>query len=147
MQNNKIKIYISCHKECYIPNHPMLFPVQVGAANANKRFEGMYHDDEGENISEKNPSYCELTAQYWAWKNDQEADYYGFFHYRRYMSFSDKQLETNLFEDAELEYLDDKALETLQLFPEKMEKLITQYDVIGTTPVELKKLHRVLDSN
>lgn len=147
MQNDKIKIYISCHKECYVPNHPMLFPVQVGTANSNIRFEGMYHDDEGDNISEKNPSYCELTAQYWAWKNDKDADYYGFFHYRRYMSFSDKQLETNLFEDAELEYLDDNALETLQLFPEKMKKLITQYDVIGTTPVNLKKLHRVLDSN
>ena len=43
----------------------------------------MLHDDEGDNISNKNKTYCELTAQYWAWKN-MEADYYGFFHYRRY---------------------------------------------------------------
>ena len=137
----------SCHKKCFIPKHPLLFPVQVGAKKAAKRFDGMYHDDEGENISEKNPMYCELTAQYWAWKNDPEADYYGFFHYRRYMSFSEKTLKTNLFEDAELDRLDDSSLDELNLKPEVMEKLIEQYDVIGTTPVNLKRLHRDLDSN
>ena len=52
----------------------------------------MLHDDEGENISDKNPMYCELTAQYWAWKN-LDADYYGFCHYRRYFNFSDTVYE------------------------------------------------------
>lgn len=45
-----------------------------------------YRDNEGDNISGKNPDYCELTAQYWAWKNI-DCDYYGFFHYRRYLTF------------------------------------------------------------
>ena len=62
----------------------MLFPVQVGAALSDRHFEGFLHDDAGDNISGKNRSYCELTAQYWAWKN-VDADYYGFFHYRRYL--------------------------------------------------------------
>ena len=109
-----IKIFISCHKKCYIPKHDLLVPIQVGSALSNKRFANMLHDDEGENISEKNKSYCELTAQYWAWKN-AEADYYGFFHYRRYMSFADETLEHNKFEDVEMEYLTDNALEKLNL--------------------------------
>ena len=88
---DKIKIYVSCHKECFMPQGELFYPIQVGAAAAGKRFAGILHDDEGDNISHKNPTYCELTAQYWAWKND-DADYYGFFHYRRYMSFSEKKL-------------------------------------------------------
>ena len=51
-----------------------------------RNFRACCHDDEGDNISQKNKTYCELTAQYWAWKNE-DADYYGFFHYRRYLAF------------------------------------------------------------
>ena len=50
-------------------------------------FKETLHDNDGENISSKNPMYCELTAQYWAWKN-ADADYYGFCHYRRYFDFT-----------------------------------------------------------
>ena len=82
-----IRIFIACHKPTYVPENSLFYPVQVGAALTNKRFEHMaYRDNEGEHISEKNPDYCELTAQYWAWKNI-DCDYYGFFHYRRYLTF------------------------------------------------------------
>lgn len=146
MSEENIKIYVSCHKECYTPEHEYMYPIQVGAAKAAKRFDGMLHDDEGENISEKNPMYCELTAQYWAWKND-DADYYGFFHYRRYMSFASTQFPHNLFEDVEMPYLDDSVFEKLCLDKKTMRDKIEQYDVIATTPVYLKKLNRVLKSN
>ena len=146
MSEENIKIYVSCHKECYTPEHEYMYPIQVGAAKAAKRFDGMLHDDEGENISEKNPMYCELTAQYWAWKND-DADYYGFFHYRRYMSFASTQFPHNLFEDVEMPYLDDSVFEKLCLDKKTMRDKIEQYDVIATTPVCLKKLNRVLKSN
>lgn len=79
-----IKLFICCHKEYPVPRYPLLAPIQVGAALAENHFENFLHDDSGENISSKNRSYCELTAQYWAWKN-ADADYYGFFHYRRYL--------------------------------------------------------------
>ena len=82
----KVKIYVACHKESPVPKHPLLFPIQVGSALTQERFPGMIADDTGENISEKNRSYCELTAQYWAWKNDT-ADWQGLFHYRRYLDF------------------------------------------------------------
>lgn len=79
-----IKLFVCCHEETYVPFHTLLKPIQVGAALADSRFSGFLHDDLGENISEKNRSYCELTAQYWAWKNEV-TDYYGFFHYRRFL--------------------------------------------------------------
>ena len=66
----EIRLFVSCHKPTRVPEHPLLVPVQVGAALARERFPGFLYDDAGENISPKNPSYCELTAQYWAWKND-----------------------------------------------------------------------------
>lgn len=80
----EIRLFVSCHEASPVPEHPLLVPVQVGAALTEQRFPGFLPDDAGENISQKNRSYCELTAQYWAWKN-AEADYYGFFHYRRYL--------------------------------------------------------------
>lgn len=80
----EIKLLVSCHRPFPVPEHPLLAPIQVGTALSGERFPGFLHDDDGENISGKNRSYCELTAQYWAWKN-LRADYGGFFHYRRYL--------------------------------------------------------------
>jgi len=79
-----INIFVACHHPIFVPNHPLLIPIQVGAALTSERFPGFLYDDTGDNISSKNRSYCELTAQYWAWKNIN-VDYYGFFHYRRYL--------------------------------------------------------------
>jgi len=79
-----IKIFVVSHEDKKIPQNSLLYPIQAGAALTDKRFSGFLQDDEGENISAKNRSYCELTAQYWAWKN-MSADYYGFFHYRRFL--------------------------------------------------------------
>jgi lipopolysaccharide biosynthesis glycosyltransferase len=141
-----IKIFISCHKKCYIPKHDLLYPIQVGAINSKERFEGMLHDDEGDNISAKNQSYCELTAQYWAWKNE-DADYYGFFHYRRYMSFAKEQFPHNKFQDVEMDYLTDYALEKLNLDKAAMINKINQYDVIATPPVNLPDLSDELHNN
>ena len=61
-----IKVFVSAHKRATFPEGKSILPVQVGAANAAIRFANTLHDDEGENISAKNPCYCELTAQYWA---------------------------------------------------------------------------------
>ena len=84
---SRIQILVASNKDVYVPDNGLLRLVQAGSASAEQRIENMLHDDEGESISEKNKTFCELTVQYWAWKN-LEADYYGFFHYRRYMDFS-----------------------------------------------------------
>ena len=81
-----IKLYVACHRPVKLPQHPYLYPVHAGAKLSGSYFNNMQRDDNGEHISDKNCTYCELTVQYWAWKN-QKAEYYGFFHYRRFMSF------------------------------------------------------------
>lgn len=128
-KEGKIHIYVSLHKDFYVADNKFFKPIQVGSALAEKRIEGVLHDDEGDNISEKNKSFCELTAQYWAWKNDFDADYYGFFHYRRYLSFNPVQLEhyNNI---VEFEYCDDEAVQKLMLNEKIMENLISQYDAV-----------------
>ncbi len=66
----------------------MYIPMQVGAG-CKKDGQlpadlGYARDDAGEdNISTKNPLFCELTGLYWAWKHI-DADYIGLCHYRRY---------------------------------------------------------------
>ncbi len=60
----------------------MYLPVQAGAAG-KPSIQSFQRDDEGDNISAKNPYYCELTPLYWAWKN-ADADYIGLVHYRRH---------------------------------------------------------------
>lgn len=129
-RNPDIKIFVVCHKPSFVPNNPYLFPIQVGAALAGKRLDGMLYDDEGENISDKNKSYCELTAQYWAWKNI-EADYYGFFHYRRYFAFDPSLSRDDGWGNIAYERITEKVLEEIKLQPDIMRELIQKYDVIS----------------
>lgn len=92
--SKEIEIFVACHKPSELPDNDYFVPIHVGAKNAKITLPGLQRDDEGDNISEKNPTYCELTAQYWAWKHSQ-ADYIGLCHYRRYLSFSPEKF-TNL---------------------------------------------------
>lgn len=78
-----ITIVIATHKPYWMPDDRMYLPLHVG--KANNPYIGFAGDDTGDNISEKNPNYCELTGLYWAWKN-LDSDYIGLVHYRRYFS-------------------------------------------------------------
>lgn len=78
-----VKIIVATHKTYRMPSDEMYIPVHVGAAGKNSL--GYTGDNTGDNISEKNKNYCELTGLYWAWKN-LNADYIGLSHYRRHFS-------------------------------------------------------------
>lgn len=78
-----IKIFVATHKKYWVPEDDVYIPLHVG--RLGKTDIGYRGDDTGENISLKNPNYCELTGLYWAWKNVQ-ADYVGLVHYRRYFT-------------------------------------------------------------
>lgn len=60
----------------------------------NQEFSDAHGED---NITSENPWYCELTAQYWAWKNLPQADILGLVHYRRY--FMDYKKTAACFKD------------------------------------------------
>lgn len=91
MQKN-VKIIIATHKKYQMPQDDMYLPVHVGASGKNDL--GYTKDNTGENISELNPSFCELTGLYWAWKN-LDADYIGLAHYRRHFSMVKKSDKWN----------------------------------------------------
>lgn len=135
VNDKKIKLYIVTHKDCYIPKIPCFFPIQVGVALANKRIEGILHDDVGDNISERNRMYCELTAQYWVWKNDFDSDYVGFFHYRRYLNFSNHTYPMDNFGSVVYSNaIDDDMLSELGIEDENIKKQVIQNDIIVPVP-------------
>jgi len=81
------RIIVVTHKKYDMPEESIYFPVCVGKGISTLR--NKYQpDDIGENISEKNNTYCELTAIYWVWKNLNldDFDYIGIAHYRRHFS-------------------------------------------------------------
>ncbi|MDL2318796.1 DUF4422 domain-containing protein [Eubacteriales bacterium OttesenSCG-928-A19] len=75
------RIVVVTHKPYWMPEDPVYLPVQVGFGEDL----GFVRDNTGENIAEKNASFCELTALYWAWKN-LDADAIGLVHYRRHFA-------------------------------------------------------------
>ena len=118
------RLFISCHQKASFPQNELLAPVQVGTALSAERFDGFLYDDDGENISCKNRSYCELTAQYWAWKN-ADAEYLGFFHYRRFLYPDCTAGRPYRIEEEPTQQLLDK------LGYAGFEDLIGQYDLIA----------------
>ena len=82
-----IKVIIATHKEYEMPKDEMYLPLHVGAEG--KKDIGYTKDNTGDNISQKNPFFCELTGLYWTWKN-LDADYVGLAHYRRHFCFKKK---------------------------------------------------------
>lgn len=100
-----IRIYMAkSHKDRPLKNAVVLpdyiYPLQVGIANTELKIADIA-DNKGENISEKNVNYSELTGLYWLWKNKlcsegvpegDEGQYYGLSQYRRMLVFSGDDL-------------------------------------------------------
>ena len=80
---NKTKVYIATHKKFDEPKIENYMPLHVGAVNGKNL--GYLTDDTGENISNQNTHYCELTGLYWIWKNTTDENV-GLVHYRRYFT-------------------------------------------------------------
>ncbi|MBO6288954.1 MAG: DUF4422 domain-containing protein [Alphaproteobacteria bacterium] len=93
MKTTKIKILITYKNKEPIIESEIISPIQAGRAIAKDVFSEMIGDDTGDNISERNPKFSELSSIYWAWKNYDKLgnpDYIGFMHYRRQFIFNEK---------------------------------------------------------
>lgn len=112
------KIIVVTHKEYDMPEDSIYFPICVGVG-IPKLSHKFQPDNTGINISDKNCTYCELTAIFWAWKNlPPEVEYIGVTHYRRHFSI-DKRAATldhvvsgKQLEDLFAKYGDDTIITT-----------------------------------
>lgn len=131
-----IKILVCYHKKFPLLKDEILTPIHLGRARANQESEvgqwlwaNMIGDDTGENISDKNSYYNEMTAYYWAWKNYDalgNPDYVGLAHYRRHFV-----LEENVEKTYSIRYYDeDKITDVLNYSPEKMYEIVDGCDFV-----------------
>ena len=122
---SNIKIFICAHKEVSLPQHLYFLPIQAGAA-LRDHIDGYQPDDEGDNISIKNPHFCELTCHYWAWKNLKNVDIVGLNHYRRYFDFTRKWSQFS----ADKHFIATKDFLKQDYYFPDLGKLLHKYDII-----------------
>lgn len=107
------QIYAMAHKAFEVPPDALYCPLQVGSALHEDL--GYLRDDTGDNISERNCYYSELTGLYWIWKNQPKLDYVGTCHYRRFLINEQEKIFSR----------------------SEYETLLQQYDLITTKKVHL----------
>ena len=147
--NNKdinVKVLITYKEKHKLFKSDILMPIQTGRAIADEIFEDMIGDDTGDNISERNHKYNELSAQYWAWKNYDKLgnpEYIGFMHYRRHFIFDDTNLDElpkSYLNQCEFDYADDKYLKHIS--DENIIKSLRQNDCIVPTVFDVQTLNK-----
>ncbi|MFT9424781.1 MAG: DUF4422 domain-containing protein [Acetobacter syzygii] len=133
-----IKIYVNYFSNNKIISNSVLEPIQVGKALSPVALD-MIADDTGENISKKNPSYCEMTGVYWAWKNDRQSEYIGFMHYRRFLDFSSSaQKRDTTLGGTGIGRLDDDFLNNCGLTRQNMAQVLAQCEGVIPEPFNVK---------
>ncbi len=114
-----VKIFAMTHKSFEVPKDSMYIPLHVGHKYAKEDF-GYAGDDTGDNISDLNCYYAELSGVYWVWKNYTDADCVGICHYRRFLTSE----EGYAFTEAEYE------------------RILEEYDIVTTKQLELPGSYR-----
>ncbi len=95
---SKVIIGIATQKKVNYSIKQGYFPIFVGA-DLKENILGYQGDNQGENISNRNRNFCELTALYWMWKN-LNCDVKGLYHYRRVLSTKHIWVNSKYFVDA-----------------------------------------------
>ena len=142
-------VYVATHAQAVEQPGDFEIPIQTGAALSDTAL-CVVRDNTADHISDRNHTFCELTALYWIWKNDHHA-VKGLSHYRRRFLTSADQIRDALsthdiilpppyyFRCSLLnEYADFHILSDLDLVTAIAESV---------TPGIHSALHKVLDSN
>lgn len=116
--DSSITIAVAAHKAYRMPTDSVYLPLHVGAALHPDVLTSMVGDDTGDNISEKNGYYSELTGLYWLWKNSHSS-YKGLVHYRRLLGYS--SIRERFFRRDPYKKIADK---------DEFEKLLKSHDVL-----------------
>ncbi|OUP86195.1 hypothetical protein B5F07_02575 [Lachnoclostridium sp. An169] len=138
---SNIKLLICYHKPATLFKDEIMTPIHVGRANAKKRMspdnknlqwlmDNMIGDDTGENISEQNGTYNELTSLYWAWKNYDELgnpDYIGLMHYRRHFVWRENEHIVYNIEN----FNEETYLQEINYSPEKVHEMVDGCDFVA----------------
>ena len=139
--DKKIEVYVSFYKDYYIHKSEIFKPFFVGNA-IKKNNLNIPGDDTGDNISEKNLTFNELTLTYWAWKNSMQ-DYIGFGHYRRYFVYDKISLLRRIFlKLTKKRFKKEKKKEVIREiknFEKEIVKEIDNFDIILPKPIIMSR--------
>lgn len=144
----KAKIFVAYHREATLLKNEILEPIHVGRELHTSDWleNNMIGDNIGKNISSKNNRYCELTAQYYIWKNQdilKDTDYLGFCHYRRFLNFNTNvKYDENILSVVEYPYINEHCYERFGLNKDNIYNVLDGYDVITAKPTDLTKIKR-----
>lgn len=140
MENFVISIYVNHFAPVKALESDIIKPIQVGAS-LSKVDLGFLRDDEGENISSRNPAYCEMTGVYWAWKNDHVSNVFGFLHYRRFFDFRpDRPRHMNNYGMTVYPSIDSEFVEEFGLTQGNIENIVSDYDIVVPQPFDVKNV-------
>lgn len=143
---SKVSIYVLTHKKFDYDGNELYVPILNGSESYDDDF-GYLRDDTGDNISNLNQYYAELTGEYWVWKNSK-ADIIGFCHYRRF--FAKNILLNEKIDKREIEEIltdfDIIMPKRNNLTKTNIENISESYHDFGygTNPKEYEKLRNVI---
>lgn len=130
-------IYLSGHKPfTSIPGESFV-PIHVGRMGRPASLASI-GDDTGDNISEMNPRFCEMTALYWIWRNTAGDGPVGLMHYRRHMNLSQHPAEVDPWGLVNSLRVDARYLSSMALTDEGVRRALDTSDIILPTKWDVR---------
>ena len=152
-----VKLLVAYHKPDIILKNDFIVPIHLGRELLRKKNDEkskndmaflekeMIGDDTGDNISNKNGYYNEMTALYWAWKNYSDLgnpDFIGLMHYRRHLYINQMSSKSAYYECNNIGSPSDYINDVLGLTESKILKIFEQYDFVTTTPYYKESVYK-----